>query len=122
MRRVAAIERAPSALRLPAAPGEYDMHAQVADALERAGLRAAHEVSLGAGRRIDFMCGGVGIEVKKGKPARAAVASQLRRYALCPEVRALVVVAPGELRLPREIGGVPVRCVALARQWGVALP
>lgn len=116
------ITRALSVLRLPAAPGEYDMHALVEQALERAGLPVAHEVRLGPGRRIDFMCGGVGIEVKKGKPARAAVLGQLRRYALSSEVRALVVVAPGDMRLPREIGGVPVRCVALARLWGVALP
>lgn len=122
MRRVEEIARALSVLRLPAAPGEYDMHELVERALEQAELPVAHEVRLGPGRRIDFMCGGVGIEVKKGKPARAAVLSQLRRYALSGAVEALIVVAPGDLRLPRAIGGVPVRCVALARLWGVALP
>lgn len=122
MRRAREIESALSALRLPAAPDECDMHALIMQALNAAGLPAAHEVRLSGGGRIDFMCGGVGIEVKKGRPARAAVLKQLKRYALSPEVSALIVVAPGDVRLPRSIGEVPVRCVALARLWGVALP
>ena len=123
MRRVEEIARALSVLRLPAAPGEYDMHELVERALEQAELPVAHEVRLGPGRRIDFMCGGVGIEVKKGKPARAAVLSQLRRYALSGEVEALIVVAPGDLRLAaRDRRGTGTVCSAgQAVGGGVAL-
>ena len=42
-------------------------------ALAAAGLEARHEVSLGSGCRIDFVCGGVGIEVKKGRVAPAVM-------------------------------------------------
>ena len=116
------ILRALSTLRVPAAPEEYDIHALVAAALERAGIAARHEACLCPGCRIDFLCGHVGIEVKKNRPPRASLMKQIARYAASPDISALILVAPGDLRLPREVCGVPVECVALARLWGVALP
>lgn len=116
------ILRALSTLRVPAAPEEYDIHALVAAALERSGIAARHEASLCPGCRIDFLCGHVGIEVKKNRPPRASLMKQIARYAASPDISALILVAPGDLRLPREVCGVPVECVALARLWGVALP
>lgn len=116
------ILRALSTLRVPAAPEEYDIHALVAAALERARIAARHEARLCPGCRIDFLCGHVGIEVKKNRPPRALLMKQIARYAASPDISALILVAPGDLRLPREVCGVPVECVALARLWGVALP
>ena len=116
------ILRALSTLRVPAAPEEYDIHALVTAALERAGIAARHEARLCPGCRIDFLCGYVGIEVKKNRPPRASLMKQIARYAASPDISALILVAPGDLRLPREVCGVPVECVALARLWGVALP
>lgn len=116
------ILRALSTLRVPAAPEEYDIHALVSAALERAGIAARHEARLCPGCRIDFLCGYVGIEVKKNRPPRASLMKQIARYAASPDISALILVAPGDLRLPREVCGVPVECVALARLWGVALP
>lgn len=117
-----AILGALNTLRVPAAPEEYDIHAHVAAALERAHIPAQHEARLGPGCRIDFMCGHVGIEIKKNRPPRAALVRQIERYAASPAVSALIIVAPGDMRLPGKIAGVPVKCVALARLWGVALP
>ena len=91
-------------------------------ALERAGIAARHEARLCPGCRIDFLCGHVGIEVKKNRPPRASLMKQIARYAASPDISALILVAPGDLRLPREVCGVSVECVALARLWGVALP
>lgn len=116
------ILRALSTLRVPAAPEEYDIHALVSAALERAGIAARHEARLCPGCRIDFLCGHVGIEVKKNRPPRALLMKQIVRYAASPDISALILVAPGDLRLPREVCGVSVECVALARLWGVALP
>lgn len=116
------ILRALSTLRVPAAPEEYDIHALVSAALERAGIAARHEARLCPGCRIDFLCGYVGIEVKKNRPPRALLMKQIARYAASPDISALILVAPGDLRLPREVCGVSVECVALARLWGVALP
>ena len=70
------ILRALSTLRVPAAPEEYDIHALVAAALERAGIAARHEARLCPGCRIDFLCGHVGIEVKKNRPPRASLMKQ----------------------------------------------
>lgn len=117
-----AVVRALSTLRLPAAPDEYDIHAMVGTAFKSAGISVLHEACLGAGCRIDFLCGHVGVEIKKNRPSRATLLKQVTRYADSPDVHALIMVAPGDLRLPASINGVPVKCVALARLWGVALP
>ena len=117
-----AIVRALRVLRLPAVPGEYDIHALVEDVLLQTGFELKHEARISPGCRIDFLCGDIGIEVKKGKPAPAALKKQLEKYAASGRVRALLIIAPGDLRMPRSVGGVPVVCVALSRMWGVALP
>ena len=94
----------------------------MAQALGAAGIGAAHEVRLAPRCRIDFMAGGIGIEIKKKRPERAKLIAQLARYAACPQVRALIVVAPRGVNLPRRIGEKPVTMLALERLWGISLP
>lgn len=108
-------------LRAPIARGEYDLHGLVRAALTDAGLEAEHEVPLAPRCRIDFLCGGVGIEIKRGKPNRTAVRAQLARYAACAAVEAIVLVSESTIDLPGTIGGKPVRLVCLNRLWGIAL-
>ncbi len=108
-------------LRAPLQQGEYDLHRLVMDALAAADIPFAHEVALGPRCRIDLMCGSVGIEIKRGRVETARVLAQLQRYAACPQVSALVVVAEKTLPLPRTMGGKPVRLVCLNRLWGIAL-
>ena len=81
-----------AAVRMPAQPEEYDIHAQVAAALGAAGLPFEHEYKLGPRCRIDFKVGRVGIEVKKGRPASAELTKQLRRYLASDALDAVVVV------------------------------
>lgn len=109
-------------IRCSASAAEEELHAQVAQALAAAGIGAAHEVRLAPRCRIDFMAGGIGIEIKKKRPERAKLIAQLARYAACPQVRALIVVAPRGVNLPRRIGGKPVTMLALERLWGISLP
>lgn len=109
-------------IRCAAACSEEELHAQVAQAFVHCGLEAAHEVRLGPRCRIDFLCGGIGIEIKKSRPERAKLIAQLTRYAACGQVKALVVAAPRGVNLPREIGGKRVTMVALERLWGISLP
>ena len=116
------ILRALSTLRVPAAPGEYDLHRMVAEAFQAAGLPCEHEYRLAPRRRIDFFVGGVGVEIKKGRPDPAALRRQLDRYAACGGVEALVVLTERAVPLPGRLHGKPVRGVALNRLWGVALP
>ena len=116
------VAEALGAIRCSASAAEEELHAQVAQALRMAGIEAAHEVRLAPRCRIDFMACGIGIEIKKKRPERAKLIAQLARYAACPQVRALIVVAPRGVTLPRRIGEKPVTMLALERLWGISLP
>lgn len=119
---VARVVQAISTIRCGAACTEEQLHAQVAQALMENGLEAQHEVRLAPRCRIDFMSGGVGIEIKKSRPERAKLIAQLTRYAACDQVDSLVVAAPRGVYLPKMIGGKRVTMVALERLWGISLP
>ena len=110
-----------SRLRVPIQQGEYDLHRLVEQALDEAGIPWRHEVKLGSRCRIDLMAGGVGIEIKRGRPERGRLLEQLSRYAACPEVQALVLVVERSAALPHTLQGKPVRVLCLNRLWGIAL-
>ena len=116
------VAEALGAIRCSASAAEEELHAQVAQALGAAGIEAAHEARLAPRCRIDFLAGEIGIEIKKKRPERAKLIAQLARYAACPQVRALIVVAPRGVNLPRRIGEKPVTMLALERLWGISLP
>lgn len=109
-------------IRCPAACSEMELHEQAAGVFARFGLPARHEVLLGPRCRIDFMVGGIGVEIKKSRPERAALLRQLTRYAACPQVEELIVVAPRGVNLPRTAMGKRVTMVGLERLWGISLP
>ncbi len=108
-------------IRAPLQRGEYDLHGLVSAALTDAGLPHCHEVRLAPRCRIDFLCGSVGIEIKRGRTERKRVLEQLARYAACEAVGTLVLVTERNVDLPACILGKPVRCVCLNRLWGIAL-
>ena len=119
MKRVA---DALSALRTPAAPEEFDLHAAIAGALTAAGVAFDHEYRLAPRCRIDLRVGRVGVEVKKGRPAPSQLKRQIARYLESDALDALLVVAQQAVPLPAAIGGKPVELLSLNRLWGVALP
>ncbi len=121
-REIETVVQALAAVRVPAQPEEYDIHAAIARALSGAGLEFEHEYRLGPRRRIDFRVGRVGIEVKKGRPASSQLREQLRRYLESDALDAVIVVAQRVTWVPEAICGKPVRLVSLNRLWGVALP
>ena len=110
-----------SALRAPLQQGEYDLHRLVMDALTAAGIPFAHEVKLGPRCRIDLLCGGVGIEIKRGAVDKARILQQLAKYADCPQVEGLILVTEKTVPVPHAINGKPVRLICLNRLWGIAL-
>lgn len=122
MREIQAIMAALNGIRISAQPEESDIHAEICRVLGAANLAYTHEYKLGPGRRIDFFCAGVGIEVKKGRPVAARLHAQAKRYAESPALSALIIVAQRPCRLPERIGGKPVYLLSLNRLWGVALP
>lgn len=111
-----------STMRIGATCSEAELHQQAAEALARAGIEARHEVRLAPRCRIDFMVGGIGVEIKKNRPVASALTAQLARYAACGEVRELLVLAPRGVNLPRTIGGKRVTMMGLERLWGICLP
>lgn len=111
-----------SALRIGPQPEEYDIHREVARVLDAAGIEYIHECPLMPGRRIDFACGSIGIEVKKSRPDARRLREQLQRYLEQTQLTAVIVVMQKPCALPERICGKPVRVVALNRLWGVALP
>lgn len=109
-------------LRVGAADSEEQLHRQAAEAFANAGLEAAHEISLAPRCRIDFMVGDIGVEIKKKRPQRAPLVAQLTRYANCPQIARLIVLAPRGVDLPKSIGGKPVTMMSLEKLWGIMLP
>jgi len=118
---VQAILAALSAIRMPAQPEEYEIHEAVARALDAAGIAYVHEFKLAPGRRIDFACGNIGIEVKKSRPAASQLKQQLARYLENTNLEAMIVVMQKPCTLPAAICAKPVYVVGLNRLWGVAL-
>ena len=119
---VRAIQSALSSIRTPATPGEYDIHAEVGRALERAGIGHSHEFKLAPRCRIDFLAGRIGIEIKKGRPVPSTLREQLSRYLQSDALDAIIVVTQRAVPLPASIAGKPVYLISLNQLWGVALP
>lgn len=108
-------------LRVPLGQGEYDIHSLVAQALMQHGLAPKHEVSLGARRRIDFLVGTIGIEVKRGRPQSKSLMLQISKYLASDALSGLVLVVERNATVPGSIHGKPVKVVSLNRLWGISL-
>lgn len=101
---------------------EYMLQELIAQLLTAAGMPFSKEYRLAPRNRIDFLVqGGIGIEVKKGKPNAAQVYRQLERYAAFDAVQAVILVVERNVSVPDRICG--KRCIVfgLNRLWGVAL-
>jgi len=122
MNEVQKILHALGALRVSPQPEEYEIHNAIARALDAADIHYIHEHKLLPGRRIDFACGRIGIEVKKSRPVASRLREQLRRYLEETELECVIVVMQKPCALPKTICNKPVYIVALNRLWGVALP
>lgn len=108
-------------IRAPRTMSEYDLHALVAEALDLGQVPYRHEAVLAPRRRIDFLCGGVGVEVKRGRPTPAPLCRQLTAYAQSALVSSLVLVAERPPVLPKQIAGKPLHVISLGRLWGIAI-
>lgn len=101
---------------------EFKLQEIIAREFTRAGILYEKEYLLGPRSRIDFLvAGGVGVEVKKGKPYRRQVAEQLAKYAASPEITSIVLVVERTLDIPKEINGKRCYSFGLNKLWGIAL-
>lgn len=89
---------------------------QMAEALDAAGIDHRREVVIGPRERIDFLVGGIGIEVKL-RGAKRAIFEQCLRYCRCEEVKALILASNKTMGLPAELEGKPVFFFHLGRSW-----
>lgn len=95
---------------------EKPLQAAIAGEFAAAGIQYEREVDLGGGDIIDFMVGGVGIEVKiKGQ--RRAIYYQCARYCEHAEVQALVLATNAAMGMPEKVNGKPVFIANLGRGW-----
>ena len=120
--RILRLTRTLSGLRIPLIVNEYQLHEHIAAAFSDGGFVIQHEAVLGPRCRIDFLVDGVGIEVKRGKPQKAALMKQCARYLASDKIEALILVLDTSVMLPGEIGGKKLITFGLNKLWGIALP
>lgn len=116
------LTRTLSGLRIPLIVNEYQLHEHIAAALRDGGFVIQHEAKLAPRCRIDFLTDGIGIEVKRGKPQKAALLRQCSRYLESEHLEALILVLDTSVSMPREMNGKPLVTFGLNKLWGVALP
>lgn len=121
MNEIKKIISALSTIRISAMPEECEIHEAISAALNAAGIAFEHEFRLNVGKRIDFVCGDIGIEVKKSRPKSSKLQAQIQRYLEDTHLSAMIVVLQKPCYLPDRICGKPVYVLALNRLWGVAL-
>lgn len=98
------------------AGNEADLQDGVHAVLKAEGAVVDREVRLGPQDRVDFMVGGIAIELKV-KHTLAQVLRQLERYAEHARVTELMLVTTksGHLHIGTSVGGKPLRVVWLRR-------
>lgn len=116
------LTRTLSSLRIPLIVNEYQLHDCIAAALCSGGFVIQHEAVLGSRCRIDFLVDGIGIEVKRGKPQKAALIRQCDRYLASDKIEALILVLDTSASMPGELHGKPLITFGLNKLWGIALP
>lgn len=102
---------------------EYSLQDAIAKQFDTDGIPYAKEYVLGPRNRIDFLIpGGIGVEVKKGKPNSVQLQAQAERYCRFDAVQTLVlVVERNVIDYDPVVNGKPVHYVALNKLWGIAL-
>lgn len=100
---------------------EFEIHDELSEALARAGIAHRREYTFGPRCRADLWIEGIAVEVKKQRPARAALLTQINRYAEQPALRGLIVVLERSIPVPSTIEGKRVAVLSLNALWGIAL-
>lgn len=111
-------------LRVHIVTQEFDLQKLIAQQFAADGISYVKEHRLAPRNRIDFLIpGGIGVEVKKGKPNSGQVADQIERYCQFDAVHVLILVVERSVfdHLDRSSNGKPVHYVALNKLWGIAL-
>lgn len=101
--------------RLPLS-NEKALQAAIGVILTANGIEHDRESRLSDKDCIDFLVGGVGMEVKL-KGSAVAIYKQCKRYCGYPEVEELLIVTNRSMGLPNEIDGKPTYLLSLGKGW-----
>lgn len=108
-------------IRVQTVKEESFIHDQIKQVFDLYNIAYHHEYKLAPRNRIDFfVSGGIGVEVKKGKPYSKDIYRQLKRYAQFDEIKAVILVIERYQDVPEEINGKPCRSIGLRKLWGIS--
>jgi len=79
-------------------------------------VKYRREVHLSKENIIDFICDGVGIEIKL-KGSAKAIYRQLERYCQFDEIKAIVLVTNKIMKLPAQINNKNTHIINLGKAW-----
>lgn len=100
---------------------EAEIHDAICMELATHCIPHKREQAFGPRCRADIWVDGIVVEVKKQRPARAALLDQISRYAAQPTVRAIVIVLERSVPLPATLNDKPITIISLNALWGIAL-
>lgn len=111
-----------SKIRIGVIYEEFTLQNMISKLLEQEGIQYYKEYKLAPKNRIDFLIpGGIGIEIKKGKPNQTQVLKQISRYTSFDEINTLILVVERNVDIPNEVNGKKCYSFGLNKLWGVAL-
>ena len=108
-------------IRLNAIIEETDIHDAIIKEFQKKNICFQHEHKLGKGRRVDFFCNGVVIEVKKLRPQKDRLIKQINRYLEVSGVTAVIIVLQKSIDIKKTMQDKPVYIISLNRNWGIAI-
>ncbi|WP_397570632.1 hypothetical protein [Schlesneria sp. T3-172] len=91
--------------------------AELAKSFAQHEIAAEREVRLNEHDIVDFLVGGVGIEIKLRGASKKDVYRQLRRYAQSDRISVLILASNLSIGLPEQIEGKDVYLVKLSEGW-----
>lgn len=89
---------------------------EFSEVLTAQGIAHEREVTLAPGDIVDFMVGGIAVEMKV-KGQRMAIYRQLVRYATHDQVQEIVLLSARCMGLPEAIHGKPAAVASLSRAF-----
>ena len=109
-------------LRVNVVIEEFSLQTSIAEILQKNSFTFKKEYRLAPRTRIDFLLqGGLGIEVKKGRPNSKQVMRQLERYTAFEDIKAIILIVERNVNMPSMLNGKKCFIFGLNRLWGVAL-
>lgn len=95
---------------------EEALQRQIEGVLKHHGFPYVREYRLDPKNRIDFFCGGVGIEVKI-KGSAMSIYRQCERYCQFPQIEIFLLITNKAMGFPKELKGKPCYVINVGVAW-----